>query len=58
MPGRDRGAQWTDGTGRMKPRRARFELPRRLANPTLHFNAFDQRGENLATRCAVCLRQR
>src|SRR5262249_21689035 len=41
MSGRDGGAERTCGTGRMKSRRARLELPRRLANPALHFNAFD-----------------
>ena len=48
MSGRDRGAERTDGAGRMKPAGARLELAGGLANPALHLHAFDQRGQNLA----------
>jgi hypothetical protein len=58
MSGRDRGAKRTHGAGRMKSRRACLELSRRLANPALHLHALDQRGQNLAPRCAARFRQR
>ena len=50
MPARDRGAERPRCTGRMEARRARLVLARRLADPALHLDAFDERGERLAAR--------